>query len=144
MSSSSFLSFTRYLLLTSNFLPSLSLIHSIYVSFLPIQSILFMAHVQKPLPFILFLYDPSPVPLLLFFSFSFLNRRCSSCSSLPINFVPLPRPPQTCRDWLSFILLKVPILQWVWTYKINYLVGDIIAGITVAIMHIPQGQFKLN
>jgi len=52
------------------------------------------------------------------------------------------RPPQTYQDWLSFLLVKVPIIQWVWTYKLNYLIGDIISGITVAIMHIPQGQWR--
>lgn len=49
-------------------------------------------------------------------------------------------PPLTAREWLEFLLVHVPIIRWVWTYQARFLVGDIIAGITVAIMHIPQGE----
>ena len=49
-------------------------------------------------------------------------------------------PPLTAREWLEFLLIHVPIIRWVWTYQAKFLVGDIIAGITVAIMHIPQGE----
>ena len=49
-------------------------------------------------------------------------------------------PPLTAREWLEFLLIHVPIIRWVWTYQAKFLVGDIIAGINVAIMHIPQGK----
>ena len=52
----------------------------------------------------------------------------------------ISRPPRTCKGWLNFFMLKIPILQWVWSYKVNYLIGDIVAGITVAIIVIPQGK----
>ena len=39
-------------------------------------------------------------------------------------------------------MVKVPIIQWVWTYKMEYFISDIVAGITVAILHVPQGTVK--
>ena len=49
------------------------------------------------------------------------------------------RPPSTCRGWLDFFLTRLPIIGWVLGYQPSYFIGDIISGITVAIMHIPQG-----
>lgn len=44
------------------------------------------------------------------------------------------------RFWSIFSGI-LPIVQWLPKYSCkNYLVGDIIAGITVAVMHIPQGM----
>lgn len=44
------------------------------------------------------------------------------------------------RFWSIFSGI-IPIVQWLPKYSFkNYLVGDIIAGITVAVMHIPQGM----
>lgn len=41
----------------------------------------------------------------------------------------------------GIILQLVPILQWLPKYPIKkYIIGDIFAGITVAVMHIPQGM----
>jgi high affinity sulfate transporter 1 len=48
-------------------------------------------------------------------------------------------PPMTKENCVRFILFRLPILSWLWSYKPRYLVGDVIAGITVAVMHIPQG-----
>ena len=40
-----------------------------------------------------------------------------------------------------FFLARFPIFRWVYTYRIRkYLFGDIIAGITVAMLHLPQGM----
>ena len=50
------------------------------------------------------------------------------------------KPPCSQQEWLQFLLTHVPILSWVWSYRPGFLVGDLIAGITVAIMHIPQGE----
>jgi hypothetical protein len=50
-------------------------------------------------------------------------------------------PPMTKENCVRFILFRLPILSWLWSYKPRYLVGDVIAGITVAVMHIPQGMF---
>lgn len=44
------------------------------------------------------------------------------------------------RFWSIFSGV-IPIVQWLPKYSFkNYLVGDIIAGVTVAVMHIPQGM----
>ena len=50
------------------------------------------------------------------------------------------RPPKNLRGWIRFFLTKLPILQWMWTYKIEYLPVDIIGGITVAIVAVPMGK----
>ena len=49
-------------------------------------------------------------------------------------------PPRTAKELKQFILLRLPILSWLWSYQPKFLIGDITAGITVAIMHIPQGK----
>ena len=46
----------------------------------------------------------------------------------------------TCRGWVNFFLTRVPIINWIIGYQPGFIVGDIISGITVAIMHIPQGK----
>ena len=33
----------------------------------------------------------------------------------------------------------VPIINWVRTYQLTYLVGDLLAGLTIGILLIPQG-----
>ena len=52
-------------------------------------------------------------------------------------------PPTTKRAWKSFLFTRLPILSWIWSYQTSYLVGDVVSGITVAIMHIPQGEHTL-
>lgn len=43
----------------------------------------------------------------------------------------------------QFVKETIPVLEWLPKYSIrNNLMGDIIAGITVAVMHIPQGKFR--
>jgi len=49
------------------------------------------------------------------------------------------KPPLNRKEWLEFLLVHLPFLKWVWGYRPKFLFGDIVAGITVAIMHIPQG-----
>eukprot|EP00731_Ephydatia_muelleri_P022016 Em0014g607a len=49
------------------------------------------------------------------------------------------KPPMNRQAWLRFLLTHIPILHWTWTYKLKYLVPDIISGLTVAVVHIPQG-----
>lgn len=50
-------------------------------------------------------------------------------------------PPLTRMAWLEFVLVHVPILRWVLEYQFAFLISDIVSGITVAIMHIPQGKW---
>eukprot|EP00731_Ephydatia_muelleri_P024323 Em0016g594a len=49
------------------------------------------------------------------------------------------KPPLSRSAWLRFLLTHLPILHWMWTYKAQYLFRDIIAGISVAMLHVPQG-----
>ena len=48
-------------------------------------------------------------------------------------------PPRTARQWWDFLLLRLPIISWLSTYRLKYLLGDSISGVTVSVMHIPQG-----
>ena len=50
-------------------------------------------------------------------------------------------PPTSIKELKQFILVRLPILGWLWSYQPKFLIGDITAGITVSIMHIPQGQW---
>ena len=49
-------------------------------------------------------------------------------------------PPRNAKELKQFILVHLPVLSWLWSYQPKFLIGDITAGISVAIMHIPQGQ----
>lgn len=49
-------------------------------------------------------------------------------------------PPLSVKECKYFIFTHFPILGWLWSYQYKYLVGDAIAGVTVAVMHIPQGN----
>ena len=47
----------------------------------------------------------------------------------------------TCHNVGSYLLSLVPILTWLPNYRWREnLVSDLVAGLTVAIMHIPQGM----
>jgi MFS superfamily sulfate permease-like transporter len=48
-------------------------------------------------------------------------------------------PPLTREAWLEFVLVHVPILRWLLSYQASFVISDLVSGITVAIMHIPQG-----
>ena len=48
-------------------------------------------------------------------------------------------PPKTAEELKQFILLRLPILSWLWSYQPKFLIGDFTAGITVAIMHVSEG-----
>ncbi|XP_065900969.1 prestin-like isoform X2 [Dysidea avara] len=47
--------------------------------------------------------------------------------------------PTSCADWKSFFLIRVPIIQWLWSYQAKHLIGDLVAGLTIGMTHIPQG-----
>lgn len=45
-------------------------------------------------------------------------------------------------NFVDFLLNLIPVLKWLPKYSIkNNLAGDVSAGITVAVMHIPQGIY---
>lgn len=53
-----------------------------------------------------------------------------------------PKPANVCGNinrncFLSFFLKTFPTFSWLYNYKREYLVGDIISGATVCSMHIP-------
>jgi len=50
------------------------------------------------------------------------------------------KPPKNCKDWKSFFLIRIPIIKWLWSYKAKDLIGDIVAGLTIGMTHIPQGE----
>lgn len=42
------------------------------------------------------------------------------------------------------LLSSLPVARWLPRYSPKqFLVGDLVAGATTAVMHIPQGQFRL-
>lgn len=47
--------------------------------------------------------------------------------------------PQRAKIWLLSVL---PVLQWLPNYKLSYLTGDIIAGLTIASLAVPQVSGK--
>ncbi|XP_019864177.1 PREDICTED: solute carrier family 26 member 6-like [Amphimedon queenslandica] len=61
------------------------------------------------------------------------------------SFIP-PEPiltaikvPSSRRECKYFLFTRFPIIGWLWIYQLKFLLGDIISGITIAVMHIPQG-----
>jgi len=61
------------------------------------------------------------------------------------TFIPQPvrnalLPPRKWKEWQKFFLVHLPILHWLWTYRPKQLIGDLIAGLTIGVTHIPQGQ----
>lgn len=69
-----------------------------------------------------------------------LHRRCGY--SKPRSTV-LERIRDNYREWklVHFLQNLIPIVQWLPHYKWRHdFIGDLIAGITVAVMHIPQGM----
>ena len=52
---------------------------------------------------------------------------------------------QTIRDWSKnnlkkkLLVRKLPILSWISSYNLGFLVADIIAGLTVGLTLLPQG-----
>lgn len=45
-------------------------------------------------------------------------------------------------SFVQFLLKLVPVLKWLPKYSIkDSLAGDLAAGMTVAVMHIPQGNY---
>lgn len=48
-------------------------------------------------------------------------------------------PPSTFAQWKRFIFIHLPILHWLWTYRPRQIIGDLIAGITIGVTHVPQG-----
>lgn len=50
-------------------------------------------------------------------------------------------PPRSWKEWRKFMFIHLPIIHWIWTYRLNQLIGDLIAGVTIGVTHIPQGRY---
>ena len=48
--------------------------------------------------------------------------------------------PLTWNELKTSLLIWIPILQWSWTYRAKDLIGDLVAGFTIGMTHIPQGN----
>ena len=92
-----------------------------YFKHMYLQSMLWLIQLSSCL---IFLYFPSQ---------SGLPEPIRSHFMLPRNF----------SQWKKFVLDRVPILRWLYQYVITLLFGDVISGITVGIMHIPQGNLRV-
>ena len=53
-------------------------------------------------------------------------------------------PPRSWKEWRTFLFTHLPIIHWLWTYRANQLLGDFIAGLTIGVTHIPQGDILLK
>ena len=65
--------------------------------------------------------------------------------SLVGRFLPQPirnslKPPTNKNEWKRFLYVHLPIVHWVISYTPKYLIGDVIAGLTVGVAHIPMGN----
>lgn len=49
-------------------------------------------------------------------------------------------PAKNCDEWLRFLFTRLPILNWVWSYKPKQIVGDLLAGIVIGFAHIPESE----
>ena len=60
-------------------------------------------------------------------------------SIIPEPFRSHFTPPKTVLQWRDFLFARLPIIHWLWIYKLKWIIGDLIAGVTIGITHIPQG-----
>jgi len=74
--------------------------------------------------------------------------RCFDCSFYPLfdlirySFIVKNEVSKRCKEIKPIKILKksIPLIDWLFSYNWkNNIIGDIVAGITVAVMHIPQG-----
>ena len=49
-------------------------------------------------------------------------------------------PPRSWKEWRRFVFVHLPIIHWLWTYRTSNLIGDLSAGVTIGVTHIPQGH----
>lgn len=62
----------------------------------------------------------------------------------PLFFSDANNVKRLCNNFsfVEFLLNLIPVLKWLPKYSIkNNLAGDVSAGVTVAVMHIPQGIY---
>ena len=50
-------------------------------------------------------------------------------------------PPKKGDEWLRFLFIRLPILNWVWSYKPKQIAGDLLAGTVIGFAHIPESEY---
>lgn len=50
------------------------------------------------------------------------------------------KPPSNKSEWKKFLFIHLPIVQWVIYYSPKFFFGDMIAGLTIGVTHVPQGN----
>ncbi len=51
------------------------------------------------------------------------------------------KPPLTGKEWKNFLKVHIPIWHWLFFYVPKLLIGDIVAGLTIGVTHIPLGTY---
>lgn len=74
------------------------------------------------------------------------GRRARNSLSKLKNKIPEPIksyfvPPKEGDEWLRFLFIRLPILNWVWSYKPKQIAGDLLAGIVVGFAHITESEY---
>lgn len=72
-------------------------------------------------------------------------RRVQNSTSKLKKSIPEPIksyfvPPKKGDEWLRFLFIRLPILNWVWSYKPKQIAGDLLAGIVVGFAHITESE----
>lgn len=52
-------------------------------------------------------------------------------------------PPTSREEWKKFLFVHLPVIHWLWLYRPKQLIGDLVAGLTIGVTHIPQGEVVL-
>ncbi|KAL5501945.1 hypothetical protein EMCRGX_G008628 [Ephydatia muelleri] len=65
-----------------------------------------------------------------------LQRVVKKCVPEPL-YTDL-KPPMSREAWMRFLLTRLPILHWIWTYELQFLFKDIVAGVSVTLILVPQ------
>ena len=109
--------------------------------------ILFL-HVCVPFhSFIMYFYSNYNLQYNVHYSALFLSRHQVHNFCLKVFPQPLRNallPPLNLAQWKKFWFVHIPILHWLWSYRPKQLVGDIIAGLTIGVTHVPQGAAELG
>ncbi len=68
----------------------------------------------------------------------------STRKRLVSQYLPQPiynalKPPTNKKEFQHFWQIHVPIWHWLYYYVPKFILGDIVAGLTIGVTHVPQG-----
>ena len=68
----------------------------------------------------------------------------STRKRLVTQYLPQPiynalKPPTNKKEFQHFWQIHVPIWHWLYYYVPKFILGDIVAGLTIGVTHVPQG-----